>query len=90
MPEVRDLMSDIVSKSIEELMKLLSKLKIRVENNQIGGKIETKLHEADEEYPKRVLGKARSDSKENALKAAIYEAWAVDNNDIRSRLLAIV
>lgn len=90
MSKVRELMVDLVTKSLEDLESLLSKANITIEENSIGGKVEVKLHESNDEYPKRVLGKSRSDSKITALKAALVEAWATGQNDIRSRFLAAI
>ena len=85
--EDRDNITDLVSLPIEDIESILESSQVQVEANQIGGKIEVKLHEKNGEYPKRVLGKSRSDTRTNALKAAIFDAWSTNFNDVRDRFL---
>ena len=56
----------------------------------MGNLVDVQLMDADPDFPKRSLGKARSGNSEDAVLAAVVEALANNHNDFQERLVLVL
>lgn len=82
----RECVVEMCSQSKKELERMLRSIKVEVKEEVVGNLIDVQLMDADPDFPRRSLGKARSGNSEDAILAAVIEALANDHNDFQERL----
>jgi len=85
MSELQDLITRASEKTYGELLRILQKIEVEVSTEEIGKKVEVVLTDVSEKFPKRILGKIRSDTKSNGLVAVVAYALSANQNTIRAR-----
>ena len=83
----RECVVEMCSQSKKDLERLLRGIRVEVKEEAVGNLVDVQLMEADPEFPRRSLGKARSENSEDAILAAVVEALAQNHNDFQDRLV---